>query len=87
MSHHLTKPKHKWILSKAAGRVVVVRFSSGRGAAALVSSGRRTEAAGRVVVVLFSSGIGAAALLSSGRLTEAAGPSSSRVCYWSNLAV
>jgi hypothetical protein len=32
----------------------VVRFSSGRGAAALVSSGRLTEAAGRVVVVRFS---------------------------------
>ena len=51
-------------VGRVAGRVVVVRFSSGRGAAALVSSGRLTEAAGRVVVVRFSSGRDAAALCS-----------------------
>ena len=39
------------MLAEAAGRVIVVRFSSGIGAPALVSSGRLTEAAGRVVVV------------------------------------
>jgi hypothetical protein len=39
------------VLAEAAGRVIVVRFSSGIGTAALVSSDRLTEAAGRVVVV------------------------------------
>ncbi len=39
------------MLAEAAGRVIVVRFSSGIGTAALVSSDRLTEAAGRVVVV------------------------------------